>query len=46
MSTFSNDDLASEKQVVARQSTFVSIVLNVILATLQVVVGVIAHSRL
>lgn len=45
MSTFSNDDLASEKQVVARQSTFVSIVLNVILATLQVVVGVIAHSQ-
>ncbi|AJY28972.1 cation diffusion facilitator transporter family protein [Burkholderia thailandensis 34] len=45
MSTFSNGDLASEKQVVARKSTFVSIVLNVILATLQVVVGVIAHSQ-
>ncbi|WP_153098889.1 cation diffusion facilitator family transporter [Paraburkholderia hayleyella] len=35
----------SEKHQVARKSTFVSIVLNTILVTLQITIGVIAHSQ-
>ncbi len=45
MSTFSKDDPSTEKQVVARNSTFVSIVVNVVLSALQIAVGVIAHSQ-
>ncbi|WP_323119482.1 cation diffusion facilitator family transporter [Burkholderia alba] len=45
MSTFSKDDPSSEKHAVARKSTFVSIVVNVVLATLQILIGVIAHSQ-
>ena len=35
----------TEKQVVARKTTFVSIVVNVVLATLQIFIGFIAHSQ-
>jgi cation diffusion facilitator family transporter len=45
MSTFSKDDPSTEKQIVARNSTFVSIVVNVVLSTLQIAIGVIAHSQ-
>ena len=45
MSTFSGDAQSADKHAVARKSTFVSIVLNVVLATFQIVVGVIAHSQ-
>jgi cation diffusion facilitator family transporter len=45
MSTFPKDDPSTEKQVVARNSTFVSIVVNVVLSALQIAVGVIAHSQ-
>jgi cation diffusion facilitator family transporter len=36
---------SSEKHAVARKSTFVSIVLNLVLMVMQIVVGVIAHSQ-
>ena len=36
---------AAEKHHVARKSTFVSIALNTVLMTLQIVIGVIAHSQ-
>ncbi|KVP83563.1 cation diffusion facilitator family transporter [Burkholderia ubonensis] len=45
MSTFSGDAHGGEKHAVARKSTLVSIVLNVVLATFQIVVGTIAHSQ-
>ncbi|KVA08992.1 cation diffusion facilitator family transporter [Burkholderia ubonensis] len=45
MSTFSGDAHSGEKHAVARKSTLVSIVLNVVLATFQIVVGTIAHSQ-
>ncbi|PCE30868.1 cation diffusion facilitator family transporter [Burkholderia ubonensis] len=45
MSTFSGDVQSGEKHAVARKSTLVSIVLNVVLATFQIVVGTIAHSQ-
>ncbi|AOK57882.1 cation diffusion facilitator family transporter [Burkholderia ubonensis] len=45
MSTFSGDAHSGEKHAVARKSTLVSIVLNVVLATFQLVVGTIAHSQ-
>ncbi|MDN7871907.1 cation diffusion facilitator family transporter [Burkholderia multivorans] len=45
MSTFTGDAQSADKHAVARKSTFVSIVLNVILATFQIAVGVIAHSQ-
>ncbi|MBR8291961.1 cation diffusion facilitator family transporter [Burkholderia cenocepacia] len=45
MSTFSGDAQSADKHAVARKSTLVSIVLNVVLATFQIVVGVIAHSQ-
>ena len=45
MSTLSGDAQSGEKHAVARKSTFVSIVLNVVLATFQIAVGVIAHSQ-
>ncbi|QCP47848.1 cation transporter [Trinickia violacea] len=35
----------AEKQVVARKTTFVSIVVNLVLTTLQIFIGVIAHSQ-
>ncbi|WP_179404145.1 cation diffusion facilitator family transporter [Burkholderia guangdongensis] len=45
MSTFTGEEASNEKHAVARKSTFVSIVLNVVLATLQIVIGAIAHSQ-
>ncbi|AJY18613.1 MULTISPECIES: cation diffusion facilitator family transporter [Burkholderia] len=45
MSTFTGDAQSADKHAVARKSTFVSIVLNVVLATFQIAVGVIAHSQ-
>ncbi|KVT56312.1 cation diffusion facilitator family transporter [Burkholderia ubonensis] len=45
MSTFSGDAHGGEKHAVARKSTLVSIVLNVVLATFQIAVGTIAHSQ-
>jgi len=45
MSTFSGDAQSADKHAVARKSTLVSIVLNVVLATFQIAVGVIAHSQ-
>ncbi|AOK28423.1 MULTISPECIES: cation diffusion facilitator family transporter [Burkholderia] len=45
MSIFSNGGAGTDKQAVARKTTFVSIAVNVILATLQMVIGVIAHSQ-
>jgi len=36
---------SAEKHLVARKSTFVSIALNTVLMTLQIVIGVIAHSQ-
>lgn len=45
MSTFSGDAQSADKHAVARKSTLVSIVLNVVLATFQIVVGVVAHSQ-
>ncbi|KVD58212.1 cation diffusion facilitator family transporter [Burkholderia ubonensis] len=45
MSTFSGDAHGGEKHAVARKSTLVNIVLNVVLATFQIVVGTIAHSQ-
>ncbi|WP_063547681.1 cation diffusion facilitator family transporter [Burkholderia territorii] len=45
MSTFSDDAQSADKHAVARKSTLVSIVLNVVLATFQIVVGVVAHSQ-
>ncbi|MDN7475329.1 cation diffusion facilitator family transporter [Burkholderia multivorans] len=45
MSTFPGDAQSADKHAVARKSTFVSIVLNVVLATFQIAVGVIAHSQ-
>ncbi|KVC78334.1 cation diffusion facilitator family transporter [Burkholderia ubonensis] len=45
MSTFSGDAHGGEKHAVARKSTLVSIVLNVVLATFQIAVGAIAHSQ-
>ncbi|KWE72081.1 cation diffusion facilitator family transporter [Burkholderia ubonensis] len=45
MSTFSGDAHSGEKHAVARKSTLVSIVLNVVLATFQIAVGTIAHSQ-
>ena len=36
---------SAEKHHVARKSTFVSIALNTVLMTLQIVIGVIAHSQ-
>ncbi|RQS73433.1 cation transporter [Burkholderia sp. Bp8963] len=45
MSTFSGDAQSADKHAVARKSTLVSIVLNVVLATFQIVVGTIAHSQ-
>ncbi|KVT38642.1 cation diffusion facilitator family transporter [Burkholderia ubonensis] len=45
MSTFSSDAHGGEKHAVARKSTLVSIVLNVVLATFQIAVGTIAHSQ-
>ncbi|RQS04598.1 cation transporter [Burkholderia sp. Bp9002] len=45
MSTFSGEAHSGEKHAVARKSTLVSIVLNVVLATFQIAVGVIAHSQ-
>src|SRR5580692_5144165 len=36
---------SAEKHQVARKSTFVSIVLNMVLMALQIVIGVIAHSQ-
>ncbi|MBN3818939.1 cation transporter [Paraburkholderia sp. Se-20369] len=45
MSTFSGEAQSGEKHAVARKSTLVSIVLNVVLATFQIVVGTIAHSQ-
>ena len=38
-------DQSAEKHHVARKSTFVSIALNTVLMTLQIVIGVIAHSQ-
>ncbi|MGF6753041.1 cation diffusion facilitator family transporter [Paraburkholderia sp. GAS42] len=38
-------DPSAEKHQVARRSTFVSIVLNAVLMSLQIVIGVIAHSQ-
>jgi cation diffusion facilitator family transporter len=35
----------AEKQVVARKTTFASIVVNVVLSALQIIIGVIAHSQ-
>ncbi|TKC89310.1 cation transporter [Trinickia terrae] len=44
--SFENFDAEStEKQAVARKTTFVSIVLNLALTTLQIIVGVFAHSQ-
>jgi divalent metal cation (Fe/Co/Zn/Cd) transporter len=37
--------LTTEKQRVARKTTFVSIALNTVLMTLQIVVGAFAHSQ-
>ncbi|KWF09489.1 cation diffusion facilitator family transporter [Burkholderia pseudomultivorans] len=45
MSTFTGDAQSADKHAVARKSTLVSIVLNVVLATFQIAVGVIAHSQ-
>ncbi|WGS42249.1 cation diffusion facilitator family transporter [Burkholderia sp. JSH-S8] len=45
MSTFSGEAQSGEKHAVARKSTLVSIVLNVVLATFQIAVGTIAHSQ-
>ncbi|QGR87529.1 cation diffusion facilitator family transporter [Burkholderia multivorans] len=45
MSTFTGDAQSADKHAVARKSTFVSIVLNVVLATFQIAVGMIAHSQ-
>ncbi|MGU7784514.1 cation diffusion facilitator family transporter [Burkholderia sp. PU8-34] len=45
MSSFSGDAQSADKHAVARKSTLVSIALNVVLATFQIVVGVIAHSQ-
>lgn len=45
MSTFTGDAQSADKHAVARKSTFVSMVLNVVLATFQIAVGVIAHSQ-
>ncbi|MCO1462954.1 cation diffusion facilitator family transporter [Burkholderia multivorans] len=45
MSTFTGDAQSADKHAVALKSTFVSIVLNVVLATFQIAVGVIAHSQ-
>jgi len=45
MSTFSGDAQGADKHAVARKSTLVSIVLNVVLATFQIAVGMIAHSQ-
>jgi cation diffusion facilitator family transporter len=36
---------SAEKQAAARKSTFVSVVLNILLMSLQIVVGLIAHSQ-
>ncbi|NBI50848.1 MULTISPECIES: cation diffusion facilitator family transporter [Burkholderia] len=45
MSTFTVDVPDHEKQAVARKTTGVSIALNVVLATLQIAIGFIAHSQ-
>lgn len=45
MAIFTADAPDDEKHAVARKSTGVSIALNVVLATLQIAVGVIAHSQ-
>ncbi|AJY14491.1 cation diffusion facilitator family transporter [Burkholderia dolosa] len=45
MSIFSGDVQSADKHAVARKSTLVSIALNVVLATFQIVVGAIAHSQ-
>ncbi|NIF67789.1 cation transporter, partial [Burkholderia sp. Cy-647] len=45
MSTFTVDDPDHEKHAVARKTTGVSIALNVVLATLQMAIGSIAHSQ-
>ncbi len=45
MDTFTADALDAEKHAVARNSTGVSIALNVVLATLQIAIGFIGHSQ-
>ena len=45
MTTFSSDEQGGEKHAVARKSTFISIVLNVVLATFQIAVGLVGHSQ-
>jgi cation diffusion facilitator family transporter len=45
MSIFSGEQTGDEKHAVARRSTFVSIALNVVLATFQIAIGAIAHSQ-
>lgn len=45
MSLFSAEIPSDEKQAVARKSTWISVLVNVVLAALQIAIGVIAHSQ-